>query len=447
MNPGSRLGMLTACAVMAMPLQGLFAASDEEVAELRELVMQLAAEVQSLKDQLAEKEASRDVTVPPLTQRESPITTPVDKPAVAGVSSKYGLSFYGYFKLDAMYDTGLTSHQEIPFWVRPDTGTNNGSFEMTAKETRLGMNFAGPTVRNGEVSGQLEMDFYGNINTPTNLGSNHGFQLRTRHAYLNWDFGDWSVLAGKTWEPYLIEIPQTLNFGYYNFMGQLGLRKTQLRFTKKAGPLELVGALTAPVGGTTGADIDGDLQDDAVDSGKPAIAGKILYKTPVFTDQPASFGLSFVHGEERIDIPVVGSPDDYSAWAVTAAMNLPITDQISLKASLFKGSNLDGYWGGIAQGINLAKGTAIDGQGGWAQLQIRPTPDMTFNFGYGQDNPDDEDLSNGGRTYNEFFQANFYYSFDPSLLWGLEYMKQETGYKGSSAAKNDHVHTSLIYKF
>ena len=443
----SRWGAFTLALVMTMPLQGLNGATDEEVAELREMVMSLAAEVQSLKAQLAEKEARRDVIVPPKTEKESPITKPVDRPAVAGVSSKYGLSFYGYIKLDAMYDSGLPSHQEIPFWVRPDTGSNGGSLEMTAKETRLGMNLAGPTIKGGKVTGKLEMDFYGNINTPTNLAGNHAFQLRTRHAYLNWDFGDWSILAGKTWEPYLIEIPQTLNFGYFNFMGQLGLRKTQLRFTKKAGGLELVGALTAPVGGTTGADLDGDLQDDAVDSELPGVAGKVLYRTAVLGDKPATFGLSFVYGEERIDKPVTGSPDTYSAWAVTAAANLPITDWMTLKGSVFKGSNLDGYWGGIAQGINLAKATAIAGEGGWVQLQVRPSADMTLNFGYGQDNPDDKDLSSGGRTYNEFYQANFYYSFDPSLLWGLEYLWQETGYKDDSPARNDHVQTSLIYKF
>lgn len=440
-------GLLPLLLLLIAPIQSIQAATDPEVAELREMVLKLAGEVESLKQQLADKEARRDVISPQRPESDPQLTRPVDKPAVAGVSSKYGLSFYGYFKLDAWHDSGLTSHQEIPFWVRPETPTNGGSFDMTAKETRLGMDFSGPTVRNGKVSGKLEMDFYGNINTPSNLSGNHGFQLRSRHAYLNWDFGDWAILAGKTWEPYLIEIPQTLNFGYYNFMGQLGLRKTQLRFTKKVGDLELIGAVIAPVGGVHGADIDGDLQDDGVDSERPVVSGKILYKTPIFTDQPATLGISFVHGEESIDIPVIGSPTDYSAWAVTAAFNVPITNAITWKGSFFKGSNLDGYWGGIGQGINLGLGRGIASQGGWTQLQLKPNSDITFNIGYGQEDPDDDDLSSGGRTYNETFQLNFYYSFDPSLLWGIEYLRQETGYKEGSAAKNNRVHSSLIYKF
>lgn len=442
-----RWGIVSLCFLITAPGSDLMAASDEEVAELRAMVMKLAGEVESLKQQLAEKEARRDVVGPVKQEKESAVAKPLDKPAIAGVSSKYGLSFYGYFKLDGWYDSGLVSHQEIPFWVMPETPTSGGSLDMTAKETRLGMNFDGPEIRGGKVTGKLEMDFYGNINTTSNHSGNHAFDLRSRHAYLNWDFGDWSLLAGKTWEPYLIEIPQSLNFGYFNFMGQLGLRKTQLRVTRKMGDLELIGAVIAPVGGVHGADIDGDLQDDGVDSEMPVISGKVLYKIPLLTDTPANFGISFVHGEERIDIPPVGPATDYSAWAVTAAMSVPITKTLTLKASAFKGSNLDGYWGGIGQGINLGLGRGIASRGGWAQLQFNPNPDVSFNLGYGQDNPDDNDLSAGGRTYNEFFQVNFYYSFDPSLLWGLEYLKQETGYKGGPVAENDRIHSSLIFKF
>ena len=413
---GISWGIITLCALVTTPGSGLMAVSDEEVAELRAMVLKLAGEVELLKQQLAEREARRDVVGPVKQEKESPIMKPVEKPSIAGVSSKYGLSFYGYFKLDGWYDSGLVSHQEIPFWVLPETPTNSGGLDMTAKETRLGINFDGPEVRGGKVTGKLEMDFYGNINTPGNLSGNHGYQLRSRHAYINWDFGGWSLLAGKTWEPYLIEIPTTLNFSYYNFMGQLGLRKTQLRVTKKMGDLELVGAIMEPLGGVHGADIDGDMQDDGVDSEQPVFAGKILYNTPLLTDAPASFGVSFVHGKERIDIPIVGSPTEYSAWAVTAAMSVPITNYLTLKGSVFKGSNLDGYWGGIGQGINLGLGRAIASRGGWAQVQFKPNVDVTFNLGYGQDNPDDDDLSTGGRTYNEFFQVNMYYSFDPSLL-------------------------------
>lgn len=440
--------LLLAGAMALLPISPSDAATDEEFEELRELVLSLAQEVDSLKQQLAEKEASRDVPELSKPESDSSARKPIEKPTVASVSSKYGLGFYGYFKLDALHNSGLTSHQEIPFWVRPDTGTNGGSFDMTAKETRLGMNFAGPEVAGGKVTGKLELDFYGNINTPASLSTNHAFAPRSRHAYINWDFGDWSLLAGKTWEPYIIEIPQTLNFSYYNFMGQLGLRKTQLRATKKIGEgTELIGAFLEPVGGVHGADLDGDLQDDASDAEFPVISGKFLQKIPSLTDKPGRFGISFVYGQENIDLPPVGDRTNYDAWAVVSAFNLPLTDWLAWKSSIYTGENLDSYWGNIGQGINLAAQTEIAGQGGWSQLQFKPNEKNSLNIGFSVDNPADKDLSAGGRTRNESYLINYYHSFHPSLLFGIEYMKQKTGYKGSDTAENDHVHSSLIYKF
>lgn len=435
------------CIVLLAPGHALIAATDDEVAELKSMVLALMEEVQALKIQMAENEATRDFAVPLKSEKDTELRAPVTKPAVASVSSKYGLSFYGYFKLDALYDSDLTSHQEIPFWVRPNRSINKGSFDMTGKETRLGMNFAGPEVLGGKVTGKLEMDFYGNINTPASLSGNHAYRSRTRHAYTNWDFGDWSILAGQTWEPYIIAFPQTLNFSYYNFMGQLGLRKTQLRITKKIGDdLELTGAILEPVGAVHGGDLDGDLQDDATDSDIPVFSGKILYKTHLLTEKTTTLGLSFVYGREKLDLPVERAKT-YESWAVSGAFTLPLTDKIIWKTSMFMGSNLDSFWGGIGQGINTTLGREIDGVGGWSQLQFNPTDKVSINIGYSVDDPDDDDLSFGARSKNESYLANFYYSFSPSLIWGIEYFKGETAYKGQGTSSNNHFQSSLIYKF
>lgn len=436
-------------ALLTSPFTVAYSATDAEVAELRAMILELKQEVEGLKSQLTEKEAKRDVSLPPKTESDSPVRQPIKKPAVAGVSSKYGLSFYGYFKLDGFYDSGLTSHQEIPFWAVPSTGTAKGSYDMTAKETRLGMNFSGPEVAGGKVTGKLEMDFYGNINSGANLGTNHAFEPRTRHVYLNWDFDDWSILAGKTWEPYIITIPQTLNFSYYNLMGQLGLRKTQLRVTKKLGSdVELVGAVLEPVGLIHGGDIDGDTQDDGTDSEFPVLSTKLLYKQAVLTDKPATFGLAGVFGQEQLDIH--GSGDGkktYDAYAVQGGFTFPITDSLTWKSNFFYGINLDSFWGGIGQGINTTLEREIESRGGWTQLQFKATDAIDINVGYSIDDPKDGDLNNGMRSKNQSYLLNAYYHFDPSLTLGLEYFRNETDYKNASDASNDRIMSSIIFKF
>jgi hypothetical protein len=441
--PSQNFRLILSCLLVVSFSLSLPAATDSEIEELRKMVLELRGEVESLKQQLADKEASRDVVVPK-PEKDSDVRKPLAKPSVAGVSSKYGLSFYGYFKLDAFYDSGLLSHQEIPFWVRPETSTNQGSFDMTAKETRLGMNFAGPEVLGGKLSGKLEMDFYGNINTPASLSSNHAFEPRSRHAYLNWDHGDWSLLAGKTWEPYLIIFPQTLNFTYNNFIGQLGLRKTQLRLTRKVGDsMEFTGAIIEPVGGIHGADVDGDQQDDQTDAEFPVVSGKMLYKF----GKGGVMGTSFVFGKEQIDLHPYGAPKTYDAWAVSAAMSLPISERLTWKTSVYTGANVDSFWGGIGQGINLGLRTEIASQGGWTELQLKPSPKWVVNLGYAVDDPDDDDLGIGGRSKNETLRINSFYNFHPSLVWGLEYLNMETEYKGVGSAENDRVMSSIIYKF
>ncbi len=438
---------ITALTALCLSTSLAYSTEEDEIAELRQMVMILKGEVDALKQALADKEANRNVPSPIKSEQDSIIRKPIDVPSVASVSSKYGLSFYGYFKLDALYDTGLPSHQEIPFWVRPETPTNQGKFDMTAKETRLGMNFSGPTVSGGKLGGKIEFDFFGKINTPGDVAGNHAFQPRSRHAYLNWDFGDWSLLAGQTWEPYLLIFPQSVNFGYNNFMGQLGLRKSQLRLTRKVGNWEIAGAIIEPVGGVHGGDLDGDGQDDAADAAFPTMSGKMVYKAPLFNDIPATVGMSFVYGRENIDLHPVGDSKEYDAWAVVGAFTLPISDSITWSTSVFKGANMDSYWGGIGQGINLSARKEVSGYGGWTELKFKSSEKWTFNLGYSIDNPDDDSLWSGARSNNETYRFNTFYSFSPSLIWAFEYLKMETTYKDDDCYNNDHLHSSIIFKF
>jgi hypothetical protein len=414
------------------------------------MVEQLSREVAELKSTMKNKEASRDVSLPPKSISDSPIRKPIDKPAVAGVSSKFGLSFYGYFKVDAFHDSGLTSHQEIPFWVSKGAANQKGNFDMTAKETRLGMNFSGPKAGGGKLAGKMEFDFYGNINSGSSISTNHAFEPRTRQAYLNWSFDRWSLLAGKTWEPYIITIPQTLNFSYYNFMGQLGLRKTQVRFTTKIHPrIEWTNAILEPVGKIHGGDIDGDLQDDATDAEFPVLSTKLVFKPLLFSKKESMFGIATVYGKEKLDSHASGLGEKtYDSFALQAGFNLPFNDHITLKASGFTGRNIDSFWGGIGQGINDTKNRAIQASGGWAQLQLKFNPKTKLNLGYSVDNPKDDDLEVGQRSENSSILINGYYDFSAPLSLGLEYMQGQTKYKGQSKKeKNNRASSSIIFKF
>ena len=78
---------------------------------------------------------------------------------------------------------------------------------------------------------------------------------------------------------------------------------------------------------------------------------------------PPQLECPFVYGRENIDLHPVGDSKEYDAWAVVGAFSLPISDQITWTTSVFKGANMDGYWGGIGQGINLNSRKEVSGYG------------------------------------------------------------------------------------
>jgi hypothetical protein len=424
------------------PASALPGSEGPGLAELHALVLSLQAEVQDLKTQLAGQAASVPASAPAPRAAAEPAENPVAGPQVR---AKYGIDLYGYFKLDAFHDSAMTSHQ-IPFWTLPESDNDNGEFDMTMKETRIGLDFGGPPLGNGKLSARLEMDFYGNVSRPGNYGTEHAYQLRTRHAYLNWASGDWSVLAGKTWEPYIISIPDTLNFAYYNFQGQIGFRKTQLRFTRDfdlggGSKLSWVGALLDPWGAFCGGDLDGDGQDDAMDAELPVFSTKLSYRLPLVDERPAEFALAAVYGRERFDV----YNRDFDIWAVQAGFVVPLSDALTWKLSMYRGANLDSLWGNIAQGIHELE--EIDGQGGWTQLQLRTGDALRFTLGYSVDNPQDADLGPLMRSRNVTWLVNGYYAFGPALQLGLEYLDMQTDYRDSTAATDHRLQSALIYRF
>ena len=67
---------------------------------------------------------------------------------LVSVLSKFEMKIYGYVKLDASYDTQRTSAGDLMFYVLPEVnGDKDDEFNMTAKETRLGLDILGPHSR------------------------------------------------------------------------------------------------------------------------------------------------------------------------------------------------------------------------------------------------------------------------------------------------------------
>jgi predicted porin len=406
----------------------------------------LQAEVQFLRTRLAALEARVSERFPGPAE-PSPLPARAVQPVAAVESStRPTVRLYGYVKVDAFYESADLFTDAIPFWVNPALAgglASGGELGFSAKESRLGIDLQGPLLGGGHLHGQLEFDFFGN----TAVSSHHAYTPRTRQAWVEWHSADWSVRAGEMWETYLITFPQTVNFASYNFQGQLGLRRTQLRLERQWRPTVETAwnaqlAFAEPLGGIHGADLDGNGQDDGANAELPVIEAKLSRQ-----HGKLKVGLSGFYGQERLTLPGAGSSTRFDSWAVMLGGEVPLTASLSARGVIWRGTNLDSAWGGIGQGINLGLERTIDGGGGWVQLAYAVSPQLFAQVGYSIDDPANDDLSAGQRSYNQTVLINGFYQFNETLNLGLEYLRLCTGMKGQSAATADRVQTSIKYKF
>ena len=93
-----------------------------------------------------------------LMQQDQPTEAKLLRP----VLSNLNIQLYGYLKLDAAYDTSRTDDGNFAKWVeRENANRDDDQFNMTANQSRFGLNITGPDNGVMRTSGRAEVDFYG----------------------------------------------------------------------------------------------------------------------------------------------------------------------------------------------------------------------------------------------------------------------------------------------
>lgn len=129
------------------------------------------------------------------------------------------ISFGGYIKVDARYVDGDVAYRD--FWI--GTGTpepDTSQFKIFANETRFNTKYV-----HGDVTGFIEMDFYGGGGNEIISNSSHP---RIRHAFINYK----DVTVGQTWSTFMntSAIPETADFAGAT-VGLVFIRQGQFRYT------------------------------------------------------------------------------------------------------------------------------------------------------------------------------------------------------------------------
>jgi len=402
----------------------------DENAKLKQRVEKLDKEVEELKKAVM--------------QQDQPAAAALPRP----ILSNLDIQLYGYLKLDAAYDDSRIDDGNFAKWVeRENTNQDDEQFNMTANQSRFGMNITGPD--NGEIktSGRAEVDFYGG-------GSQNKAHLMMRHAYmqLDWPADKFSILAGQTTDVISPLVPTTVNYSVCWWTGNIGYRRPQIRFTKVLGidadvDLKLEGALARTIG--RGDEIGGT--ESGEDSAEPTLQGRASVTMPVFCSTPATVGLSGHYGKEEYDIAVDGSDEDFRSWSLNVDMLQPVNNWLTIKGELFTGENLDAYLGGIGQGVTIDVGAnrydEIGSHGGWIAASLGPWGAERYNIGLAVDDVDRGDVDEGDRTLNRSVFANMFYAINKSAEFALELSHWKTDYAGNGDADSFRIQTAFIYKF
>ena len=370
---------------------------------------------------------------------------PAKKPTTETTAdAKPKIELYGYIKLDASYDDSTIEAGNFARWVAsPSTIESHDHFNMTARQTRLGMRIHRERDGNLIVKGRVEIDFYGG-------GSENKNQPMLRHGYaeIEWPDKGLNLKAGQTSDLISPLVPTTINYPVAWWAGNIGYRRPQLRLTKtvKTGETSSV-SLAAAISRSIGDDF-GKLEpgDSGADSGIPTIQLAISRQFSL-SGRSAGVGISGHYGKEELRERLGDPVPEFDSWSIGLDYSLPLSSKVTLKGELWSGQDLDDYLGGIGQGINRASGEAIEASGGWLAIESKPHPRSFVGIGASIDDPDDDGLVPGSRSKNASIWVNYLYTVRTYLRTGVEVSHWSTDYLERENDSALRVQGTLIYSF
>jgi hypothetical protein len=383
-----------------------------------------------------------------------------EKPADPGSDPNRKLNFYGTLLFNAYFDDQGSNNVDFPTFANPKTAGPQTNFGATARQTRLGLSYSGPTVAGAKVGGTVEADFFGGDPALAN-GVNMGI-LRMRLAYGRLDWNRFALQAGQDWTVFAPLNPTSLaEFSIPDFSasGNLWIRTPQIR-TEWKGDLGGRGTFLWQM-----AALDPDIGDNAAvystarqpragELGRlPAVETRLAFSTSI-EDRPATVGVGGHWGNAKNTSTTNGvtTVRNFESWGVALDYNLPVSRILSISGEAYAGRALGIFSGGISQTVMPIGGPGANGvgtRGGWLQVQLNLTKKWQSNTAYGIDAPVRRNLLAGSRSKNQSYMSNITYHLSPNVTFALEWHRLLTNYQNQAALNNivDHYNLAAAYTF
>jgi hypothetical protein len=418
----SLMALLAGSAMADPSLQDL----QRQIDELRKIVKEQQKEIERLRAQL---------------KQAAPQTPQANVTAPSGER----LNFYGFLRLDSIFDSGLTNNAQTPFWVLSPSNANKrrtGNQQLTVhpRLTRIGINFVAPPnlVKGWDVTGKFEMDWQNAQGvTPESRPL-----PRIRHAYLQLQRGSYSLLLGQNWDLISPLFPSPNDDTLMWNAGNLGDRRAQIRlsYEPKDKPLRWALALGL-TGAVDGKDLDNNGVRDGEDSGLPNVQVRLAWKF-----RNGEIGLWAHHAWERVTNPVAGQTR-FTSHSIGLDWQWQLSPKWNLRGELWTGRNLSDFRGGIGQGVNAATGAEIRSKGGWLELGWQYSPKQRLAFGYTIDDPKNADVPAGGRTKNFAWYLHHRWRLSGNVEVGVNYLFWTTKWQGQATGIDHRLNAFVQHNF
>lgn len=372
--------------------------------------------------------------------------------ALAGSPKSFEYDLYGYFKLDGAYDQNMTSHGNFAMWVKPQSfDADDPQFNMTANQSRFGLDLKGKGYEDVKIAGKLEFDLYAGV-TGASIAENKPM-LQLRHAFFTVQKGGTKLLAGQSSDLISPLNPSTINYSVLWGVGNIGYRRAQVSLWQsfKAGETNVTVA-----GGafrTIGNDLTptftlalGELADgidDGTDAGIPSVQGLLDIKHSFASGAALRLGASGLWGRLKAETNM-GNYENYESWIASGHLQVDFSKSFGINGEVYSGSNGGSYFAAIS---NNSRVDGVASLGAWGSVWAQVSPKVKFSAGFGMDDPEDEDLNINDRSYNQCIFGNITYKLVDPITIGLEVSQWQTDYLDSEQAKNLRAQTSFQMNF
>ena len=411
----------------------------EQLGQLQRENQRLTEELEKLRQQVAQLQngAASGTAV---SEKLDVVSQRVEDLASSKVEAaqKFPLELAGLVLFNSYLYAGHTGGVELP--LVSQTGPSQRSSGGTLRNTEIALTYSGPKALGAQVSGRLQLDFFGGT---LNI-QNHLMRIRTGDVTFDWGSRSLTFAVAKPiFSPRDPDSLSQLGIPLLANSGNLWLWQPQVRYEERVKFSESSG-LRARIGVYQTNETLGNVANVAFSPSRPALQGRFELFHNTAGGRRFEFAPGFHLSKSLVAAAAVTS------YAATVDWLAPVAPHVDWTGFLFTGQDLSGLGvSGLRQAFAFRQGRpfAVRGRGGWTQVTLHAGQPVDLNLIAGLHDDFERDLVANGIGRNLSYGANLRLRLAPNVVLGPEILQIRTTWRQSGVRLTNRYDLALGYLF